>query len=168
MKILRPSLQGVVLGVVVLLSSCATEPKPGIVVLVENAPTPVQSVKVANDHLLKLMDAVGAKAPQINSATELGAVIVRLGDAFQACDIAYKRLMTIDTVTAADDKYLKEFFSRTPTKAGREMGKVLLHKAEKYAGDGVLSTQAQQALYWVGEWENTVQKLSRKPFKVQK
>ncbi len=156
------------LGVAVLLSSCATEPKPAIVMQVEAAQTPVQAVEVALPNFFNVVESLEKQAEEINSPEELNKAIVDITDAVRGCEAACQRMLTVESVTPAEDAQLKKMFNSLfkEEKDTKRLGKILLYKAQKY---GVESSyyKAQQSLYWIGRLEETLYKLSRKPVLVR-
>lgn len=168
MKSFRFPLCAATLGVAVLLSSCATDPKPAIVMQVEAAKTPVQAVEVAVPNFFNMVESLEKQAALINSPEELNKAISEMTDATQACEVACRRMLTVDSVTPAEDAQLKKMFNTLfeEKRDTKRLGMILLHKAELHAVESTYY-KAQQALYWLGRLEETTAKLSRKPVLVR-
>ena len=155
---------------VVSLTSCQT-PKPAIVRQVELAPTPVAGVVIAHDHMIGLLDTMEVKLARVQSPEQLIAFAGNLEDSLQAFDVALRRLMTIDTVTPAEDAKLKAMLNQAAQKKDMERfdraGKLLERANEKHGGTEALAYRGVGILYWIGRCEESLKRLQSKPFTVR-
>lgn len=150
-------------------SGCATSPEPVIVQRVDAAETPVKAVVLANDHLFAVLTELEPKVDGINSTEELVAVAARITEAVRGSDRALKRLLTINTVTPEEDAQLKAVFARSHRAAPkwRRMYATLRAKGERAIGDPVVLSRGTEAIYWMGEFDETLQRVQRKPYHVK-
>lgn len=146
-----------------IFTSCATKPSPALQ-HVQNAPDPVEATLRANEHLRNSLFLIRSHGPSAQTPDQCSALLIPLADASEACAKAYKELLKIDTITAAQRPKLEKSFARLRdcNKLCTPSLRALDRRSANYIYSNDISYSGQRAVFWTGEAFHLAKKISKK------